>query len=85
VNEVAVDLEDDRFDVRFDASRSKVRELLSCIRELGYTPMVVDKSSSDAAPGVTQAALSELPEDVQSVFSKAREGRLVLLDFFAPG
>ncbi len=84
MREVAVDLGDDRFDVRYDPARVGPEELLGAVRTLGYEPELT--SSAPARTVVECVALPALPRDLQELFARARAGaRPVLLDFFAPG
>jgi len=85
VEEIRVDLADDRFDLTFDADQVSLATLVETIRDLDYKPEVVD------APGALAAVaeridLELLPEEMQAVFVEAKlEKKFVLVEFSGPG
>ncbi len=82
---MGVELAEDRFDVRFDSSQTVVAEILRTIRDLGYSPEVVGAASKHEGAEPTWVDPSQLPQELKALLANAGEGRLVLLDFFAPG
>ncbi len=81
-----MDLGDDRFDVRYDPRRVSPEKMLETVGALGFKAEVVAKPPEAPTPGTGRVALDTLPTPLQALFDRAhREGRPVLLDFFAPG
>ena len=86
VEKLDVDLEEDRFDVRYDPRRVTPARMTQAVRALGFGAEVVAKPSGIPRPGVQRVDPDSLPAPLQALFHKAqREDRPVLLDFFAPG
>lgn len=84
---VDVDLADDRFDVTYDPSRIAAEDLLGSIRELGYEPELVLAAEPPTDPDpAAPMDLAQLPEDLATLFARARQtGKPVLLQFSGPG
>jgi len=82
---VAVDLGDDRFDVRFDRARVDGPAILARVEELGYEPELV-RSSRAVPPELARIDPACLPADLQELLARARAmDAPILLEFFAPG
>lgn len=82
---VAVDLADDRFDVRYDPASVDPARILNAVRELGYEPELVAGGPAPR-PELARVDPSLLPADLRELFASSRKiHRPVLLDFFAPG
>ena len=83
---VAVDLQDDRFDVTFDASQVTSAMLLDTVRQCGFEPEVVVAALSPVAASSKVLDLNVLPAELRKLFVDAsKAGRLVLLRFSGPG
>lgn len=81
-----MDLEEDRFDVTYDAGRVATDVLLDVIRKLEYEPVVVGSAAGASKSGTTQVDLAALPEELATLFGEARDAsKPVLLRFSGPG
>lgn len=81
-----MDLGDDRFDVRYDPEQVTPDRMTEAVRALGFKAEVVAKPPEAPMPGTGRVPMDALPAPLQALFEQAkREGRPVLLDFFAPG
>ena len=91
MQDVKVDLEDDRFDVTYRPTRVDLEQLLGTVRELGYQPTVVETKVVGTKAGVNEASaervdLSALPRILADVFVQARKAaKPVLVHFTGPG
>ena len=82
---VAVDLDDDRFDVRFDRALVDEPAILAEVKGLGYEPELV-RSGGDTPPELERVDPELLPAGLREVFARARAtGAPILLEFSAPG
>jgi hypothetical protein len=90
VRAVSVDLDDDRFDIRFLPDAIDAEELAGVIIELGYSPEVlIDFSSTNS----TSAGLPEQPvafratdAELRRLMARAEQaGKPLLLDVYTPG
>lgn len=81
---VAVDLADDRFDVRHDPARIGAAAIVEAVRDLGYEPEVVSEAiRAEQPPGAVDPA--SLPAEWAELFARSRaSGAPILVDFFAP-
>lgn len=82
---MSFDVESERFDVTYDPSETSPGEIATVIRDLGYEPRTVVAATGGQA-GLPAVSLASLPEELRGLFEEARQaGKLVLLDFTAPG
>ena len=90
VRAVSVDLDDDRFDIRFVRSQVEADELAEVITDLGYRPELLVA----AAPAVPEAPKSAQQQnscratdpELVRLLERAREaGKPLLLDVYTPG
>lgn len=81
-----MDLKDDRFDVRYDSRRVSPDRMREVVQALGFKAEMVDKPSGASEAATARVDPASLPPPLAALFARARrEGRLVLLDFTAPG
>jgi hypothetical protein len=86
VQDVKVDLKDDRFDVTYSPAKVNLEQLLETIRELGYEPRVVETKVGVDEDTAERVDLSALPRSLADVFVQARKaGKPVLVHFTGPG
>ena len=86
VQDVQVDLTDDRFDVSYDSNLVSGDDLLAAIKKLDYEPAVVDSAPGGKGGLAQDIDTSKLPEDLAALFARAREtGKPVLLRFSGAG
>ncbi len=86
MQDVKVDLEDDRFDVTYSPARVNPEQLLETVRELGYEPKVVETKVAVNEATAERVDLSALPKSLADVFVQARKaGKPVLVHFTGPG
>ena len=86
MNDVQVDLADDRFDLRYDPTRVSPEAMLAAVRGLGYEPELVEGARELPPAKSSHVEPSSLPEEIRASFHRAaREDRPVLLDFWSPG
>jgi len=79
-----VDLADDRFDVRYDRSRTDADTILQAVRALEYTPEIVARGAGERVE-LERVDAELLPGGLRQLLARSRETRKpVLLDFFAP-
>ena len=91
MQDVRVDLEDDRFDITYSPAKVNLEQLLETVRGLGYEPRVVETNAVETKVGANEATteqvdLSALPRSLADVFVQARKaGKPVLVHFTGPG
>ncbi len=86
MQDVKVDLKDDRFDVTYSPARVNLEQLLKTVRELGYEPRVVETKVGVSEDTAERVDLSALPRSLADVFVQARKaGKPVLVHFTGPG
>ena len=84
--ELTVTLADDRFDIRFDPARVSAERLCETVRELGYSPQLLQAGEAPASATVERIDPSALPLRLRRRLDEARaSGKLLLLDFSGPG
>ena len=78
-------LKSDGFKVEYNPNEVEVAAMLTAVEGEGFSGKVVDEIIEVATAAVT-LELTTLPEDLQQLFSKAKdENRLVLIDIHGPG
>lgn len=83
--DVAFDLPSERFDVRFDPSRTSAAAISGVIRELGFEPHLTLHAEVAPSPS-TRIDVESLPPELRGLFAEAeRSRRNLLFDFTAPG
>ena len=86
MQDVKVDLEDDRFDVTYSPAGVNLEQLLKTVRELGYNPRVVEAKVLAHEDTAERVDLSALPRSLADVFAQAgKAGKPVLVHFTGPG
>lgn len=86
VRHTATDLNDDRFDVVYDPAAVSVDEMLTSIRDLGYTPTLVTSVTMPPPLDGRVVDRADLPPDLARLLDGANAAsRAVLLRFTGPG
>ena len=81
-----MDLQDDRFDVTFDAKLVTTAQLLATVRKCGFEPKWIESPTNRTSDSAKQLELTALPKDLRELFaSAATNGKPVLLHFSGPG
>lgn len=84
MQDVQVDLKDDRFDITYDPQQATVDGILTSIRKLDFEPVVVERKAHSRA--TTQVDVGQLPADLRDLFAEAgRSQKPVLIRFSGPG
>ena len=86
MQQVQVDLANDRFDITFDPLLLTTSTITDTIRELGFEPELVTGAATPPPTAARQLDTSLLPDDVRNLLAKAgAEHKMVLLQFTGPG
>jgi hypothetical protein len=84
VQQIQVDLADDRFDITYDPDRVTVADFLRTIRALDYEPKVADRPSKQT---VVQERIdpASLPGNSRAWFTEAKtKNKILLVEFSGP-